>query len=72
MKKIIVNSNKNIRTNIFNCLPAGTFRGGEQTSPETLPAGTFRGGEQTSQETLPAGTFRSERKDGLLTLRKTV
>ena len=42
MGKMIMNA----KSNGFDLMPKGTFRGGEQQDTETMTKGTFRGGEQ--------------------------
>ena len=66
MGKMIMNA----KSNGFDLMPKGTFRGGEQQDTETMPKGTFRGGEQQDTETMPKGTFRGGEQQGTETMPK--
>ena len=61
---------KNAKSNGFDVMPKGTFRGGEQQDTETMPKGTFRGGEQQDIETMPKGTFRGGEQQDTETMPK--
>ena len=61
---------KNAKSNGFDVMPKGTFRGGEQQDTETMPKGTFRGGEQQDTETMPKGTFRGGEQQDIETMPK--